>query len=368
MCLRGKRVQIRDYLHQSRPRDTAQSFSRPLPLIPSHNRHSISISRAPFDVRKPGNNLSTFAVEIENITKQYDDLLAVDQINLRLESGQTLGLIGPNGAGKTTLLRLVSTLAMPDHGEIRIQGHSIRKEPQRIRKILGFMPAEFGNPRNLSIGEYLEYFGCMYAISRVDREQRIKEVCELTDLRGREDVMVKGLSTGNRQRLLLAKTLIHDPQILVLDEPASGLDPRARTELRGIVRTLAEMGKTIIISSHILPDIEEISDRIGIMEAGKLVLDGELSALRDHHRQTTTHIQLRVPAKEISRARELLARLEGVTSCTIEQPFLVVATDIPNRNFILAELIRNEIQILQFADDEPSLEKIFMQSTVGRVT
>ena len=180
--------------------------------------------------------------------------------------------------------------------------------------------------------------------------------------------MVKGLSTGNRQRLLLAKTLIHDPQILVLDEPASGLDPRARTELRGIVRALAELGKTIIISSHILPDIEEISDRIGIMEAGKLVLDGELSALRDQHRQTTTRIQLRVTASETARAKELLSNLDGVTSCTLEQPFLIVVTEIPNQNFILAELIKNEIQILQFADDEPSLEKIFMQSTVGRVT
>ena len=312
--------------------------------------------------------MSTPAIEIDNITKYFDNLLAVDRISLRIAKGQTLGLIGPNGAGKTTLLRIISTLALPDSGDIRVSGISIRDNPRAVRKMLGFMPAEFGNPRNLTIGEYLEYFASMYALPKGERAQRIKEICELMDLSGREDVMVKGLSTGNRQRLLLAKTLIHDPEILVLDEPASGLDPRARTELRGIVRELASMGKTIIISSHILPDIEEISDRIGIMEAGKLVLDGDLDAIRSGHRVTSRTVKLRVLPEETEQAMKILSSLAGVTSCELQHPMLVVNSDEPNRNFVLAELLKNDIRILQFAEDEPSLEQIFMQSTAGKVT
>ena len=182
-------------------------------------------------------------IEIENVTKTFDELVAVDSVSLSVAQGQTLGLIGPNGAGKTTLLRLICSLAKPDQGDVRIHGHSVRQHPRHVRRILGFMPAEFGSPRNLSIEEYLDYFACMYGIAKHARPQRIREVCELMDLTGREDVMVKGLSTGNRQRLLLAKTLLHDPQVLILDEPASGLDPRARTELRGILRALACNGQ-----------------------------------------------------------------------------------------------------------------------------
>lgn len=312
--------------------------------------------------------MSTAAIEIDNVCKRFDDLVAVDSISLRVERGQTLGLIGPNGAGKTTLLRIISTLAFPDQGDIRIEGHSVQENPRNVRRILGFMPAEFGNPKNLSIGEYLDYFACMYGLPKKERAQRVKEVCELTDLVGRENVLVKGLSTGNRQRLLLAKTLIHDPEVLVLDEPASGLDPRARNELRGIIRELASMGKTIIISSHILPDIEDISDQIGILEAGRLVLDGDLNTLRHHHRTTSTVVKLRVPPEDTQRTRSLLTALPKVTSCTSEGVHLIINTDEPNRNFILAELLKNEIRVLQFAEDEPSLEQIFMQSTAGKVT
>lgn len=312
--------------------------------------------------------MAAAVVEIDNVTKTFDDLIAVDQVSLRVERGQTLGLIGPNGAGKTTLLRLISSLAKPDSGDIRIQGESVRECPRSVRRKLGFMPAEFGSPRNLAIGEYLEYFGCMYGVPKDDRHHRIKDVCELTDLSGREDVMVKGLSTGNRQRLLLAKTLLHDPQLLVLDEPASGLDPRARTELRAIVKQLASMGKTIIISSHILPDIEDISDRIGIIEAGKLVLDGDLETLRNDSGTSKRVVRLRVLSEDTERSKEILLQLDGVASCEQRDQFLLLNSDEPNNNFILAELLRNDIRVLQFAEDEPNLEEIFMRSTAGKVT
>jgi ABC-2 type transport system ATP-binding protein len=307
-------------------------------------------------------------IDIENVSKSYDDILAVDRVSLRVETGQTLGLIGPNGAGKTTLLRIISTLAIPERGDVRIHGQSVRTNPRSVRLMLGFMPAEFGSPRNLTIGEYLDYFSCMYAIPKRDRAKRIQEICELTELRGREDVMVKGLSTGNRQRLLLAKTLIHDPQILVLDEPASGLDPRARTELRGIVRALASMGKTIIISSHILPDIEDISDQICILEAGKLVLDGNLDTLRDGHRVTSRPVRIRVLPQDTERTMDALKHLPAVTLCELRQTTIVINTDIQNRNFLLAELLKQQIRVLQFVEDEPSLEEIFMKSTAGKVT
>ena len=307
-------------------------------------------------------------VEIDNVTKTFDDLIAVDSVSLRVQKGQTLGLIGPNGAGKTTLLRVICSLAKPDSGDVRIQGESVTKDPRAVRKHLGFMPAEFGSPRNLAIGEYLEYFGCMYGVPRGQRRQRIQDVCELTDLRGREAVMVKGLSTGNKQRLLLAKTLLHDPQLLILDEPASGLDPRARNELRAIVKQLASLGKTIIISSHILPDIEDISDQIGILEAGRLVLDGNLDTLRSETGASKRSIRIRVEASENERVQALLIALPEVKNCDRRDEFIVVASDEPNGNFVLAELLKHDIRILQFAEDEPDLEEIFMRSTAGKVT
>lgn len=285
-----------------------------------------------------------------------------------MQQGQTLGLIGPNGAGKTTLLRIISSLAKPDSGEVRIQGESVCEHSRSVRMKLGFMPAEFGSPRNLSIREYLNYFGCLYGIPKEDRRQRNRDVCELTDLSGREDVMVKGLSTGNRQRLLLAKTLLHDPEVLVLNEPASGLDPRARTELRGIVRELASMGKTIIISSHILSDIEEISDHIGILEAGRLVLDGNLATLRADFGTTRSVFKLRVSAKNTERAANVLTQLAGVNTCEQREQFMVIGSDEPNGNFLLAELLKHDIRILQFSEDELNLEEIFMRSTAGKVT
>jgi len=324
--------------------------------------------RIEFATGRLDRSLSKAVVEIDRVTKTFDDIVAVDNVSLALEEGQTLGLIGPNGAGKTTLLRIISTLAKPDQGDIRIEGVSVQRCPRSVRRRLGFMPAEFGSPRNLTIGEYLDYFGCTYEIPGPQRVQRIRDVCELTDLRGRESVMVKGLSTGNRQRLLLAKTLLHDPQLLVLDEPASGLDPRARTELRAIVKELASLGKSIIISSHILPDIEEISDRIGILEAGQLVLDGDLATLRSHYGAARRILRLRLPAEQRGPAESILNALPEIDSCERRDQFLVVSTDQPNGNFVLHALLKEDLHILQFSEDEPDLEEIFMKSTAGKVT
>lgn len=307
-------------------------------------------------------------VEIEEVSKRFDDLTAVDQVSLTVREGRTLGLIGPNGAGKTTLLRIVASLAKPDDGDVRIGGKSVSDDPRGVRRQIGFMPAEFGNPRGMSIEEYLTYFARMYGISGGERENRVRDVCELTDLTGREDVIVKGLSTGNRQRLLLAKTLLHDPAVLVLDEPASGLDPRARTELRAIIRALAGMGKTIIVSSHILPDLEEISDQVGIMEAGRLVIDGGLETLRSQYGTSQRVLRLKVPAEDLIRTSEIVSGLPAVIACEERDQTLVIQTAEPTGNFVLAALLKHDVHILRFTEDVPNLEEIFMQSTAGKVT
>ncbi|MDA1232069.1 MAG: ABC transporter ATP-binding protein [Planctomycetota bacterium] len=208
----------------------------------------------------------------------------------------------------------------------------------------------------------------MHGLTPDDRKQRMKDVCELTDLSGREHVYVKGLSTGNRQRLLLAKTLLHDPSVLILDEPASGLDPRARNELRAIIKTLASLGKAIIISSHILPDIEEISDRIGILEAGELVLQGDLKTLRAHSGTAQRTIRLRVLPDDLQRAADGLRSLNGVVSCEIRDQNIVITSDEPNSNYLLATMLQQDIRVLQFSENETNLEEIFMRSTAGKVT
>lgn len=313
-------------------------------------------------------DLTDVVIEIDGVTKTFDDIVAVNQVSLQVRRGETLGLIGSNGAGKTTLLRIISSLAKPDGGEIRVEGESVYDRPRSLRQKLGFMPAEFGSPRNLSIREYLEYFGCLYGIPRDRRRRSIQDVCELTDLTGREGIMVKGLSTGNRQRLLLAKTLLPDPLVLVLDEPASGLDPRARTELRAILRQLSSMGKTIIISSHILPDIQEISDRICILEAGCLVVDGDFESLRGKTETTKRIVNLRVPAEDVEQVAACLTQLPQVNSCERRDQMLVISSEEVNCNYLLAELLRLDVHVLHFAEDEPNLEEIFMRTTAGKVT
>lgn len=308
------------------------------------------------------------AIDVRNVTRTYDDLKAVSQVSFALPAGKTLGLIGPNGAGKTTLLRMICTLVQPDSGDVLVQGFSARSQPREVRRQLGFMPAEFGSPRGVSIAEYLEYFACLFGLSATDRQVRIRDVCELTELRGREDVLVNGLSTGNRQRLLLAKTLLHDPAVLVLDEPASGLDPRARNELRAIIRTLASLGKSVLISSHILPDIQDISDQIAIMEAGKLVLHGDLGSLQQTHTEQRRSVRLKVAENDLNRARDLLLTLPQVCHCELVDRGLAIVFDGDDTSCLLAALLQARVRITLFSENEIDLEQIFMRTTAGKVT
>lgn len=308
------------------------------------------------------------AIDVRGVTKTYDELTAVNDVSFQLQRGSTMGLIGPNGAGKTSLLRIISTLSLADRGEVTVEGVSVRTSPRQVRQRLGFMPAEFGYPRGVTIFEYLEFFACLYELTEAERSSRIRDVCELTELRGRESVFVSGLSTGNRQRLLLAKTLLHDPAVLILDEPASGLDPRARTELRAIIRTLAGLGKAILISSHILPDIEDVSDTIGIMEAGRLVLHGELSSLRQSAADLQQSVRLRVAAGQQDAAAAVLRGLAAVLDCRQLDQELHVLVDAPDSSCVLAALLQAQIRVVFFSENTGDLEEIFMRSTAGKVT
>jgi ABC-2 type transport system ATP-binding protein len=310
----------------------------------------------------------TAAIAVQNVTKTYDDLLAVDNISLTLPRGSTMGLIGPNGAGKTTLLRIISTLSVANSGDVLINGLSVRTQTRQVRRQLGFMPAEFGCPRGLTIAEYLEYFASLYGLTADERRQRIRDVCELTELSGRESTFVSGLSTGNRQRLLLAKTLLHDPGVLILDEPASGLDPRARNELRSIIRTLAELGKAILISSHILPDIEDVSDSIGIIEAGRMVLQGSLTSLQQSAGSEQQRVRLRVESGQEESAVAVLRGLAEVLDCRVVDGELRVVVSGSDTSCLLEALLRARIRIRLFAENSGNLEEIFMQSTAGKVT
>ena len=307
-------------------------------------------------------------LKAKNLWKSFDSLVAVQDVSLELSRGDTLGIIGSNGAGKTTLLRMFSTLAKPDYGTLTINGNDALTNPRDARLSMAFMPAEFGVPRDMTMREYMVYFACLSGLSGERADKMIDQAFALTDLTGRDEVLVGGLSTGNKQRLLLAKTLLNDPDLLILDEPASGLDPRARVEVREILQELAGMGKSIIISSHILRDLENICSHICVMEEGKIVLDGDVEGLKNEGRSEGVFVRIKVPPDQLKHASEVVSKLSHVNQCEIVGSELSVSSDQEEANFILAALIEAKIHIVAMAEDRPDLEDVFIRSTKGKVT
>ena len=220
----------------------------------------------------------TLAVRVRGLVKRYGDLRAVDELDLDVPDGGIFGLIGPNGAGKTTTMLSVVTLLEPDAGTIEVYGRDPRSDQREVRRTVGYMPDVFGLYDGLSCAEYLDFFAAAYGLGAAERHQQVTDLLELVELGHKADTDVSGLSRGMQQRLSLARALVHDPRLLVLDEPASGLDPRARVELREILMELSRLGHTILVSSHILAELEEMCDRVGVMKTGKLV---EVSATED---------------------------------------------------------------------------------------
>ena len=218
-------------------------------------------------------------IATQELTKKYQDVLALDRLNLVVEAGEIFGYIGPNGAGKTTTIRILSGLMRPTSGEATVAGVDVVRHPQEAKKVVGYMPDVFGVYQGMRVWEYLDFFGAAYRLPRVERKARIEEVLAITGTDEMRDYFVDSLSRGMQQRVGIARAMIHNPQVLFLDEPTSGLDPRARIEMRQLLRRLKEMGKTILVSSHILPELASICDRIGILEQARLLVCDRMEAV-----------------------------------------------------------------------------------------
>ncbi len=304
-------------------------------------------------------------IETRELTKMYGDLYALNRLNLVLDQGDVYGFIGPNGAGKTTTMRILATLLNPTWGEAYVCGHSIYNGAKEIRRAIGYMPDFFGVYDDMKVIEYLEFFAAAYRIKGPARKKICDEVLELVDLTYKRDALVTSLSRGMTQRLGLARVLLHDPQVLLLDEPASGLDPRARIEIRALLKELRSMGKTILVSSHILPELADICNKIGIIEQGQLLVNG---AVTDVMKQVRTDIVLNVTVadRQTDAANYLEAQPE-VESVQDKSGTLVVKlnTGVIEYSFLARKLIEQGFDLTTFKEDEINLETAFMHLTKG---
>ncbi|MBA4028205.1 MAG: multidrug ABC transporter ATP-binding protein [Planctomyces sp.] len=329
-------------------------------------------------------------IETINLTKRYGDLVALDSLNLTINQGDCFGFIGPNGAGKTTTIKILATLLKPSSGQAMIDGLTVGYQNRQIRPLIGYVPDFMGAYQDMVVTEYLQFFAACYNIVGQERQRVVGDVLELTDLTDKSDAEVNALSRGMQQRLSVARVLLHDPKVLLMDEPASGLDPRARIEMRELLKELKRMGKTIIISSHILPELAEMCNVVGIIERGQLLFAGTVQeALRRAKVGHVVHVAVTARAQE---AAEVLAKVPGVARVTITEgagpavngaagvgggsgggggsPLVVVSldpgarvdvSDIPNI------LINRGFRLTQFSEEDVNLETAFMRLTKGMV-
>ncbi|MDQ0270265.1 ABC transporter ATP-binding protein [Cytobacillus purgationiresistens] len=306
-------------------------------------------------------------IEIIDLTKRYGKFTALDSLNLKIEKGTVFGFVGQNGAGKSTTFSILSTLLAPTAGTAFVNGYNVQKEAKMVRRQIGYMPDFFGVYDQLKANEYLHFYGASYGIPLSEREKLIPQLLDLVNLTHKRDAYVDLLSRGMKQRLCLARSLIHDPEVLILDEPASGLDPRARIEMREILKELKEMGKTILISSHILPELAEMCDRIGIIDQGKLVAEGGVAEIQAQLKgEKVITVMLAGHAENAIAFFEdepLVARLQyQPESHTIE--FTFKGTD-QEQVELLRSAIKYGLAIRSFAEAQVDLEDIFMEITKG---
>ncbi len=309
----------------------------------------------------------TAIVRSEGLVKRYDRTLAVAGIDLDIQAGEIFGLVGPNGAGKTTTLRILATLLGPTAGDAEVAGWSVLRNPNEVRRVIGFMPDVFGVYDDMRVWEYLDFFARCYGLPAAARRRIIGDLLELVDLADKRGSYVQGLSRGMQQRLCLAHALVHDPQVLLLDEPASGLDPRARVELRELLRELRTLGKTILISSHILPELEELCTSVAIVDRGRVLAAGRIADIEQ---------RLRVGA--VLRARVLAEgeALEAARAWFDGQPEVASSAILPDGTVelgfrgdevataaLLRAAISADIPIATFARAASDLEELFLQVT-----
>jgi len=306
-------------------------------------------------------------VQTINLTKRYGKLIALNNLNLNIEDGECFGYIGPNGAGKTTTIKILATLLQPTWGEARICGNVIGYESRKIRPLIGYVPDFFGAYEDMVVQEYLEFFASAYNITGQQRTRVVGDVLELTDLTVKREALVDSLSRGMQQRLSVARVLLHDPKVLLLDEPASGLDPRARIEMRELLKELRNMGKTIIISSHILHELAELCTTVGILEGGELLFHGPLEEIVARaKRGTRVHIKV---AEQQELAGKLLKRARGIKSVIQQNGALIVELENETHDFtaIAKTLIQNNFRLCEIKEEEVNLETAFMRLTKGLV-
>ncbi len=309
----------------------------------------------------------TVIVRTSGLVKRYDKTLAVAGVDLSIEEGEIFGLVGPNGAGKTTILRILATLLEPTGGDAEIAGWSVGRNANDVRRVLGFMPDVFGVYDDMRVWEYLDFFGRCYGLTASARKRIIADLLELVDLGDKRDTYVQSLSRGMQQRLCLAHALVHDPKVLLLDEPASGLDPRARVELRELLRELRTLGKTILISSHILPELEELCTSVAIVDRGRVLASGRISDIEQRLRVGSV-LRARVLAEgealEAARAwfggRPGVASAEVLPDGTVEIGF---RGDEPEAAGLLRDAIAAGLAISSFSHAASDLEELFLQVT-----
>ena len=308
-------------------------------------------------------------IELRNFTKAYGDFVAVANLNLKIAAGEMFGFIGPNGAGKSTTIRFLATLLQATAGEGIVNGHSVTRDPIAVRKSIGYMPDAFGVYDGMKVWEFLDFFAVAYEIPKSRRKAVIGDVLELLDLTHKRDDFVNGLSRGMKQRLCLAKTLVHDPPVLILDEPASGLDPRARLEVKALLKELRAMGKTILISSHILTELADCCTSIGIIERGQLLLHGPIDdgvsadSTQPPHRGPLQ----RRPGGGREPASAAIRRCETWRSIRAAAASNWPASDADVAR-LLRQLVAADVGLVSFAEKEPTLEDVFMMVTKGLVT
>ncbi|TVQ54453.1 MAG: ABC transporter ATP-binding protein [Phycisphaerales bacterium] len=312
-------------------------------------------------------------IETINLTKKYGELVALNNLNLTIEQAACFGFIGPNGAGKTTTIKILATLLKPTWGEARIDGKVIGYQNHLIRPVIGYVPDFMGAYDDMVVSEYLEFFAACYDIHGKQREQVVRDVLDLTDLNYKANSEVNGLSRGMSQRLSIARVLLHDPKVLLLDEPASGLDPRARIEIRELLKELRRMGKTIIISSHILHELAELCNTVGIIEQGELIFSGSVDEImRRASMGLVVHINVEDRMED---AAQLLAKVNGIKKVdineyngkaridvTIDPDSGLTPSELPNR------LIAQGFRLQSMQPEQVNLETAFMRLTKGLVS
>jgi ABC-2 type transport system ATP-binding protein len=307
----------------------------------------------------------TPAVQTFDLTRRYGEMVAVDQLNLTVNKADLFGFIGSNGAGKTTTLRILATFLSPTSGTAAVMGHDVVKDADAVRHVIGYMPDFFGVYKDMEVTEYLDFFGACYKIPARQREKTVNDVLELVGLTEKRGAIIGALSRGMQQRLGLARVLIHDPQVLLLDEPASGLDPRARIEMMAILQELQRLGKTIIISSHILSELQTLCNRVAIIEKGRLIYSGPVQGVRDQMAQGRV-VWVKV-SSDPERARELLQALPEVAEVTPTDGSLKVtlASHDTDHSIVAEVLVKGGARLIELREDELGLEEVFLRVTRG---